>query len=195
MQEAGANQVAAEAKYHGEWVAITGTILDFATGLSGGPALELGATAAPSLAIVWCEFPKDAVSQVASLSKGRRAELICLGDIFTMAPHFRECRLVGSLPPEKVCEPGAKHKIKETMSQAPGRAFLASDRSFAEAMLGFIKEQDVMSAGKLALSDAYFTVPAESEVTVLSSAPQGLCEVRTGIPWRKGWVTEFQLRF
>ena len=86
------NEVAAEDRYKGRLVAVTGKISKIATSITGAPEVTMNVDQY-GMATVTFDFPRDARAQIAKLKKGSVAKISgeCKGFLLGMTVHFSDC--------------------------------------------------------------------------------------------------------
>lgn len=83
------NEIAAEAKYKGNRITVTGKVIDIKKNIAGQPLVTLEAD---TLSYISCRFPKDAISQLAKIQKDDNVKLSCKVDYKILTTiHLFEC--------------------------------------------------------------------------------------------------------
>ncbi len=84
-----ANEVAADLRYKGHWLAVTGAIADIKKDVFGEPVVSLRVDGDP-FHTVNAYFGKDKIEQIAKLQKGSTVAITCRGDgMFIMSPNLK----------------------------------------------------------------------------------------------------------
>lgn len=87
------NEVAAQKRYGGQVLAVTGVIEDITLDLTNDPVVRLAGGNGP-LASVSAHFPKDATDATASLEKRQKVTVVCgkVSEVMGM-PQLNDCKL------------------------------------------------------------------------------------------------------
>ncbi|SEC86757.1 tRNA_anti-like [Burkholderia sp. WP9] len=84
-----ANEVAADLKYKGRWLAVTGAVVEIKNDVFGQPVVSLQVDGDP-FHTVNAYFGKDKIEQIAKLQKGSTVAITCRGDgMFFMSPNLK----------------------------------------------------------------------------------------------------------
>jgi hypothetical protein len=90
-----ANEVAADAKYKGKTLEVTGNVKEIGKGVFGGQFVAMTLSKNQFMASVRCEFPKSAEGELSKLSKGQRVTIRGKCEGFTLdTVHLEGCTLV-----------------------------------------------------------------------------------------------------
>jgi|GEM_PF-4059228 len=71
------NEIAAEARYKGNKIVITGIVKGVKKNIAGQPVVNLDAG---TLKFISCRFPKDSMGQLANIQKGEQERFACTVD-------------------------------------------------------------------------------------------------------------------
>jgi len=95
LDEYDANEVAADMKYKGKLIAVTGYIQNIDTNfITDAPVVDLAPSQGFSLMTVYCEFRISQQAQVAQLTKGQLITIVgvCYGELI-FSVELEECHI------------------------------------------------------------------------------------------------------
>lgn len=83
------NEIAAEAKYKGNRITVTGKVIDVKKNIAGQPLVTLEAD---TLSYVSCRFPKNAINELAKIQKDDNVKISCKVDYKMLTTvHLSDC--------------------------------------------------------------------------------------------------------
>lgn len=92
LREYETNEVAADAKFRGKVVRVSGAIEDIDTSLTNAPVIEL---AGEDWHTLRCYFDRNTpyLSMIAAMRKGQSVTLVCIGGSVAVGPTMNDCRV------------------------------------------------------------------------------------------------------
>lgn len=128
------NEVAAQKKYKGKTIIVSGKIKDFGTDLFGNPFITL--IGSDQFIGVSAGFPKGQTDHIALLKKGQQVDLICKGAAKVMGASLSDCLPLSAWQSTKNKQVrtylldglGGKSEIDETVAMIAGAISLRIDQ-------------------------------------------------------------------